>query len=65
MVRRAKAGAGPRLAKLQIFEGERGPTLGPENRGEGESKNPWSALLNRAMLAQSNGRGNALKFRCG
>ncbi|MGB2634633.1 MAG: hypothetical protein WAM58_11930 [Candidatus Acidiferrum sp.] len=32
----------------RFFEGERGPTLGPVKRGEGESKNPWSALLNVA-----------------
>ncbi|HTC41032.1 MAG TPA: hypothetical protein VK703_05650 [Candidatus Acidoferrales bacterium] len=31
-----------------LLEGERGPTLGPVKRGEGESKNPWSALLNVA-----------------
>src|SRR5271167_1646934 len=40
------------------YEGERGPTLGPEKRGEGESKNPWSALLNEPILAQQDERGN-------
>ncbi|MGB9432680.1 MAG: hypothetical protein WBQ89_10595 [Candidatus Acidiferrum sp.] len=49
---------GPAPGEVVDFEGERGPTLGPEKRGEGESKNPWSALLNGAMLTQRNGRGN-------
>lgn len=47
-----------RAWRICRFAGERGPTLGPEKRGEGQSKNPWSALLNGAMLAQSNGHGN-------
>jgi hypothetical protein len=58
MVRRKKSGAGLRLARIKVFEGERGPTLSPGTRDEGESKNPWSALLNDAMLTQRIGRGN-------
>jgi hypothetical protein len=34
--------------------------LGPGQRGEGESKNPWSALLNEAMLTQPKERGNGV-----
>jgi len=57
MVRRQNSRRGPAPGEVVGLK-ESEACLGPGKRGEGETLNPWSALLNEEMLAHGIGRGN-------